>query len=166
MNGFEFGGKTEGPTPCQPTLKPRITVVGICSFTTRHMTARRDASPSGSPAGLPSGESPVSLQDLATSFPTAEQLAEARLATIVSAVRYGRHLPEGRRFLSLYRSLRAPPPLAFLSVCLAARKPGRDTAEGNPYLRKALPAINSPQPSPWLSPDGWIIRATAGWTGK
>ena len=80
----------------------------------------------------------VSPQNLATSFPTAEKLAEARLATIVSAVRYGRHLPEGRRFLSLYRSLRAPPPLAFLSVCLAARKPGRDTAEGNPYLRKAL----------------------------
>ena len=81
---------------------------------------------------------PVSPQDLSTAFPTPEKLAEARLATIVSAVRYGRHLPDGRRFLSLYRSLPAPPPLAFISVCLAARKPGRGDAEGNPYLRKAL----------------------------
>ena len=71
-------------------------------------------------------------------FRRRKRLAAARLVTIVSAVRYGRHLPEGRRFLSFYQTLPAPPPLAFLSVCLAARKPGRDTAEGNPYLRKAI----------------------------
>jgi menaquinone-dependent protoporphyrinogen oxidase len=81
---------------------------------------------------------PASPQDLAANFPTPEKLAEARLVTIVSAVRYGRHLPEGRRLLSTFQTLRAPPPLAFLSVCLAARKPGRDTAAGNPYLRKAI----------------------------
>jgi menaquinone-dependent protoporphyrinogen oxidase len=28
--------------------------------------------------------------------------------------------------------------LVFLSVCLAARKPSRGTAAGNPYLRKAI----------------------------
>jgi len=81
---------------------------------------------------------PASPRDLAATFPTPEELAQARLATIVSAVRYGRHLPQGRRFLSIYQTLRAPPPLALISVCLAARKPGRDTAEGNPYLRKAI----------------------------
>ena len=64
--------------------------------------------------------------------------SSARVVTIVSAVRYGRHLPQGRRFLSAYQTLRAPPPLVLLSVCLAARRPGRDTAEGNPYLRKAI----------------------------
>ena len=81
---------------------------------------------------------PTSPQDLAAAFPAPERLAEARLVTIVAAVRYGRHLPEGERFLSLYQTLRAPPPLVFLSVSLAARKPGKDTAEGNPYLRKAI----------------------------
>jgi menaquinone-dependent protoporphyrinogen oxidase len=77
-------------------------------------------------------------QDLAKGLPTVEKLAAARLVTIVSAVRYGRHLPQGRRFLSLYQTVPAPPPLAFLSVCLAARKPGRGAAAGNPYLRKAI----------------------------
>ena len=81
---------------------------------------------------------PASPQDLAAAFPAPEKLAGARLATIVTAVRYGRHLPEGERFLSVYQTLRAPPPLVFLSVSLAARKPGRDTAEGNPYLRKSI----------------------------
>ena len=38
----------------------------------------------------------------------------------------------------IYQTMRAPPPLAFLSVCLAARKPGRGAAENNPYLRKAI----------------------------
>jgi menaquinone-dependent protoporphyrinogen oxidase len=80
----------------------------------------------------------VSPQDLAAAFPDPETLAKARLVTIVSAVRYGRLLPEGRRFLSLYGALGAAPPLAVVSVCLAARKPGRSTSEGNPYLRKAL----------------------------
>ena len=80
----------------------------------------------------------ASPRDLAARPPAAADLAAAGLVTIVSAVRYGRHLPETRRFLSLYQTLPAPPPLAFVSVCLAARKPGRDTAEGNPYLRKAI----------------------------
>ena len=81
---------------------------------------------------------PASPQDLAATFPTPEKLTEARLVAIVAAVRYGRLLPQGRRLLSLYRTLRAPPPLALLSVCLAARKPDRTTAENNPYLRKAI----------------------------
>jgi menaquinone-dependent protoporphyrinogen oxidase len=108
---------------------------------------------------------PVSPQDLATSFPAPERLAEARLATIVSAVRYGRHLPEGRRFLSLYRSLRAPPPLAFISVCLAARKPGRDTAEGNPYLRKAL-TRNRLAPALAVAVAGRLDYPRYGWLDR
>lgn len=80
----------------------------------------------------------ASPEDLATTFPPPQRLAAARLVTVVSAVRYGRLLPEGRRLLSIFQALPAPPPLALLSVCLAARKPGRDTAAGNPYLRKAI----------------------------
>lgn len=107
----------------------------------------------------------VSPQDLATTFPTAEKLAQARLAAIVSAVRYGRHLPEGRRFLSLYRSLGAAPPLAFISICLAARKPGRDTAAGNPYLRKAL-AQNRLTPALALAIAGRLDYPRYGWLDR
>jgi len=108
---------------------------------------------------------PASPQDLATSLPAAEKLAAARLVTIVSAVRYGRHLPEGRRFLSLYQTLGAPPPLVFLSVCLAARKPGRDTAAGNPYLRKAI-ARHRLAPALALALAGRLNYPRYGWLDR
>ena len=54
------------------------------------------------------------------------------------AVRYGKHLPEAEKFLAAYRALSAPPPLVLLSVNLTARKPGKTTASGNVYLRKAI----------------------------
>jgi menaquinone-dependent protoporphyrinogen oxidase len=107
----------------------------------------------------------VSPQDLATASPSAETLAGARLAAVVSAVRYGRHLPDGRRFLSLYRSLNAPPPLAFVSVCLAARKPGRDNAVGNPYLRKAL-AQNQLVPAFAIAIAGRLDYPRYGWLDR
>ena len=105
---------------------------------------------------------PASPQDLAAAFPAPEKLAEARLVTIVAAVRYGRHLPEGERFLSIYQTLRAPPPLVFLSVSLAARKPGRDTAEGNPYLRKAI-ARHRLAPALALAIAGRLDYPRYGW---
>ena len=108
---------------------------------------------------------PASPQDLAASLPAAEKLAQARLVTIVSAVRYGRHLPQGRRFLSIYQTLRAPPPLVFLSVCLAARKPGRDTAEGNPYLRKAI-ARHRLAPALALAVAGRLDYPRYGWLDR
>ena len=100
--------------------------------------AKRGALPSAFPAASPRGESRFRHRIWRRPFLAPEKLAKARLATIVTAVRYGRHLPEGERFLSVYQTLRAPPPLVFLSVSLAARKPGRGTAEGNPYLRKSI----------------------------
>jgi len=107
----------------------------------------------------------ASPQDLAASLPTAEKLAAARLVTIVSAVRYGRHLPQGRRFLSIYQTLRAPPPLVFLSVCLAARKSGRDTAENNPYLRKAI-ARHRLAPALALAVAGRLDYPRYGWLDR
>jgi menaquinone-dependent protoporphyrinogen oxidase len=62
----------------------------------------------------------------------------AQLVVLVAAVRYGRPLPEAEQFLARYRTLREPPRLVLLSVNLSARKPGRDTAEGNAYLRKSI----------------------------
>jgi menaquinone-dependent protoporphyrinogen oxidase len=60
------------------------------------------------------------------------------VVVVVAAVRYGRPLPEAERFLASYRTLRWPPQLVLLSVNLTARKQGKDTVEGNAYLRKSI----------------------------
>ena len=77
-------------------------------------------------------------QDVAIAKPTPEDLAAASLIVLVAAVRYGKHLPEADQFLTTYRSLVSPPPLALASVNLTARKPEKTTATGNAYLRKAI----------------------------
>ena len=77
-------------------------------------------------------------RDLARAPPTPEALARAPLLVLVAAIRYGRHLPEAVRLLRLYAAQPARPPLAFASVNLTARKPGKDTAEGNTYVRKTM----------------------------
>jgi len=83
-----------------------------------------------------------------------------------AAVRYGRHLPEAEHFLAIYRALRAPPPLVLLSVNLTARKPGKDTAQGNVYLRKSIAGTGLRRLLPWPLPVAWNIRVTVGWTGR
>ncbi|MGO9007968.1 MAG: flavodoxin domain-containing protein, partial [Beijerinckiaceae bacterium] len=104
-------------------------------------------------------------QDLAVALPAPRRLAEARLVTIVVAVRYGRHLPEGEQFLAIYRTLRAPPPLVFLSVSLTARKPGKDTAEGNVYLRKTI-ARHRLAPALAVAIAGRLDYARCGWLDR
>lgn len=69
---------------------------------------------------------------------TPEVLAGAPLIVLVAAVRYGHHLPEAEAFLAEYTKLDRPPPLAFASVNLTARKENRRTAENNTYVRKTL----------------------------
>jgi menaquinone-dependent protoporphyrinogen oxidase len=76
--------------------------------------------------------------DLAGEPPTSAELSQVPMVVLVAAVRYGRHLRQAIRFLELYRALPVPPPLVLVSVNLTARKPGKDTAEGNPYLRKLI----------------------------
>jgi menaquinone-dependent protoporphyrinogen oxidase len=78
------------------------------------------------------------LVDLAREPPTSADLSHVPLVALVAAVRYGRHLRPATEFLTLYRVLPAAPPLVLVSVNLTARKPGKDTAEGNPYLRKLI----------------------------
>ncbi len=75
-------------------------------------------------------------QDVAGVVPAA--IDRSCLVVLVAAVRYGRHLPEAERFLTAFRALDNPPALAFLSVNLTARKPGKQSAEHNVYLRKTL----------------------------
>lgn len=64
--------------------------------------------------------------------------AEADIVLLVAAIRYGFHLPAARRFLARLRTEVADTRIAVVSVNLTARKPGRQTAEGNVYLRNWL----------------------------
>ncbi len=77
-------------------------------------------------------------QDLADVTPSPTELARAPLVVAVLAIRYGKHLPQSQPLIAAYRACTKPPPLALASVCLTARKPGKDTAEGNVYLRKFI----------------------------
>lgn len=77
-------------------------------------------------------------QDLAEVAPSAADLAQAPLVAAVLAIRYGKHLAQSQRLIDAYRACSSPPPLALASVCLTARKAGKDTAVGNVYLRKFL----------------------------
>lgn len=70
--------------------------------------------------------------------PSAATLGRAAPLVLIAAVRYGRHLPEAERLLATYRTLPTPPPLVLASVNLTARKQGKDTPEGNAYLRKLV----------------------------
>ena len=103
--------------------------------------------------------------DLASALPAPQRLAEARLVVLVVAVRYGRHLPEGEQFLAIYRALRTPPPLVLLSVNLTARKPGKDTVEGNAYLRKSI-ARHRLTPALALAIGGRLDYARYGWLDR
>ncbi len=63
---------------------------------------------------------------------------EADLVLLAAAIRYGFHLPAARRFLTRLRAAVPEERIAVLSVNLTARKTGRQTAEGNVYLRNWL----------------------------
>ncbi|MEF2070810.1 menaquinone-dependent protoporphyrinogen IX dehydrogenase [Consotaella aegiceratis] len=78
------------------------------------------------------------LVDLARDTPPPEVLAREAPLVVILSVRYGRHLPEGVRFLQTIAALPSPPPLFLASVNLTARKPAKQTAETNVYLRKLI----------------------------
>lgn len=75
-------------------------------------------------------------QNLAVTEP--QSLPGTAPIVLVAAVRYGRHLPEADQFLTRFRVGKATAPLVLLSVNLTARKPGKSSPEGNPYLRKVI----------------------------
>ena len=77
-------------------------------------------------------------QDLEIVTPQPQNLGRASLLVLIAAVRYGRHLPEAEQLLKTYGDLTSRPPLVLASVNLTARKPGKDTPEGNAYLRKLI----------------------------
>jgi menaquinone-dependent protoporphyrinogen oxidase len=108
---------------------------------------------------------PALPHDLAVASANARKLVEARLVVVVAAVRYGRPLPEAEQFLESYRALRHPPLLVLLSVNLTARKPGKDTADGNPYLRKSI-ARHRLAPALALAIAGRLDYSRYGWLDR
>ena len=88
-----------------------------------------------------------------------------RLVVVVAAVRYGLPLPEAERFLASYQEWREPPELVLLSVNLTARKPGKDTVEGNVYLRKSI-ARHRLAPALALAIAGRLDYSRYGWLDR
>ncbi len=62
---------------------------------------------------------------------------------IGASIRHGKHNPAVLEFINKHRALLEAKPSAFFSVSLVARKPGKDTAETNPYSKAFLAR------SPW-----------------
>lgn len=107
----------------------------------------------------------VPPQDLADAPPTPAELAASALVVMVAAVRYGRHLPEADRLLAAWHQLQPLPPLVLVSVNLTARKPGKDTAQGNRYVQKAI-VRHRLQPVLAAAVAGRLEYASYGWLDR
>jgi menaquinone-dependent protoporphyrinogen oxidase len=70
-----------------------------------------------------------------------------------ASIRYGRHRPAVAAFMRAMRPILERKPSAFFSVNIVARKPGKNTPETNPYVRKFLRQI------------GWRPRQVAVFAG-
>jgi menaquinone-dependent protoporphyrinogen oxidase len=71
----------------------------------------------------------------------AADLEAADAVVLGASIRYGKHKPEVAEFIARHRAALEAKPNAFFSVNVVARKPGKDRAEGNPYLQKFLRRI-------------------------
>lgn len=71
-----------------------------------------------------------------------------------ASIRYGKHRPEVAAFMRAERRVLEAKPSAFFSVNIVARKPGKNTPETNPYIRKFLRQI------------GWRPRQVAVFAGR
>lgn len=60
---------------------------------------------------------------------------------IGARIRYGKHHPDVAAFIERHLDQLQARPGAFFSVNVVARKPGKDTVAGNPYLQKFLKTI-------------------------
>ena len=87
-------------------------------------------------AELQQAGQPVVVAELTTV--SAEMLAAAGQIVIGASVRYG-HLPAALyAFVAEHQPLLAARANAFFCVNLTARKPGKDTPQGSPYMRTFL----------------------------
>lgn len=79
---------------------------------------------------------------------------EPELVVIGASIRYGHHRPALSRLLREHADWLARRRQAFFSVCLTARKPGKDSPEGNAYVRR------------FLKNTGWQPAPCAVFAGK
>lgn len=68
--------------------------------------------------------------------------ADFERVVIGASIHYGRHHPSVRRFIDRHAQALQQRASALFSVNLVARKPGRDTLESNPYLKKLLRQVS------------------------
>lgn len=61
---------------------------------------------------------------------------------IGASIRYGKHKPEVKKFIDKNQTVLETKPSAFFSVNAVARKPGKQEADTNPYVRKFLSKIS------------------------
>lgn len=59
-----------------------------------------------------------------------------------ASIRYGKHRPEVYDFIARHNDMLVRRPSAFFTVNIVARKPGKDTPETNPYMRKFLQRVS------------------------
>jgi menaquinone-dependent protoporphyrinogen oxidase len=88
-----------------------------------------------------------------------ENAADIRLGDyggviIGASIRYGKHSPLVTEFVNSHAALLETLPNAFFSVNLVARKAGKNSPEGNPYVKKFLRQI------------AWKPRRVAVFAGK
>lgn len=69
------------------------------------------------------------------------ELARRDVVVIGASIRHGKHRPAVHAFIERHRELLAGRPGAFFSVNLVARKPDKNRAGTNPYVRKFLARI-------------------------
>ncbi len=65
-----------------------------------------------------------------------DEISGLPLFVLLSAIRFGYHLPRADRALKRFAALPQRPPLALASINLTARKPEKNTPETNRYFQK------------------------------
>lgn len=88
---------------------------------------------------LENAGSTVTLLPLASAGAT--DLEAPDIIVIGASIRYGKHKQEVRQFVSDHRDILENKISAFFSVNVVARKPGKNTPENNPYLKKFLSTV-------------------------
>jgi menaquinone-dependent protoporphyrinogen oxidase len=76
-------------------------------------------------------------------------------------IRYGKHTPQVFQFAQAHKQALDARPNAFFTVNVVARKPGKNTPETNPYMRKFL-ALSAWRPKELAVFAGRIVYARYG----
>lgn len=80
-------------------------------------------------------------------------------------IRYGKHTPQVFDFARTHKQALDAKPNAFFTVNVVARKPGKNTPETNPYMRKFL-ARSAWRPKELAVFAGRIAYARYGWRDR